>query len=130
MSALDSITVTPGSGATVSTALMADGKEQQIVRGTRATASTLDAWPVVTTAATSRLAADFNRVALTICNNGNGRVYLRHDSTAPTTATDGYDVALEPGDVYVVPYEMAPLAVSMLGAVAGGHVTSRLGTDS
>jgi hypothetical protein len=130
MGALDSVAVTPGAGANISTVLMADGKEMQIVREDRATASTRDAWPVVTTAAISRIPADFNRLSLTISNNGSSRVLVRHDGVAPTNTTDGYDVAMDPGALYEVPYRMAPLAVSFLGLAAGGHVVSRMGTSA
>lgn len=120
------VAVTPGTGATVDTFQVSGGDHQQVVREARATAVTANTWTVTTTATTSQIPADASRVAVTMVSNANGRVYLRFDSTAPTASTHHW--FLDPGDRYEVPAEMSTLAISMLGASAGGTVVSTLAT--
>lgn len=96
------------------------------VNEARATGSTTNTWTVATTASTSQVAADVSRVFMTINNTSSGRVYLRFDSSAPTSTA--YHWFLEAGDRYEVPPWLTTQAVSMLGAVAAGTVVSLLAT--
>jgi hypothetical protein len=98
----------------------------QVVRGHRASALTTDAWSIVTTAATPRLSADATRTGVTITNIGGSRVYIRWDSTAPTAAL--YHFYLDNGDRYEVPEDLVELAMSVLGAAAGGTLVSSVRT--
>lgn len=130
MGSNSSIAQTVGTGTTVpvKTFLDGDADHQQIVREARATAVTTNTWTVSTTASTDQIPADVNRVSLTIVSNASSRVYLRFDSTAPTSSS--YHWYLEPGERLAVSPEDVQLPVSMLGAAAGGTVLSRLGTCS
>jgi hypothetical protein len=124
-----SVAITAGSGTAINTFARTTGTEHdQIVRQAYATAAaTINTWTPSTTASTSQIAADVNRVLLTIVNGSNVRVYLRFDVTAPTSAT--YHWYLDAGDRWEVPQILAQLAVSMLGASAGtGTVNSLLAT--
>lgn len=126
-----SVAVTAGSGTAINTFARTSGTEHdQIVRQAYATAAAaINSWVPVTTASTSQIAADINRVAMTIVNGSNVRVYLRFDSTAPTSAV--YHWYLDAGDRWEVPQILSQLAVSMLGAAAGtGNVNSLLATAS
>jgi hypothetical protein len=124
-----SVAVTPGTGANVDTFAVSGGDHQQVVREARATAvGTLNSWTVSTTASTSQIAADAGRVMVLMVSNASGRVYLRLDSTAPTSTA--YHWYLDPGDRWEVPVQLSTLAVSMLGASAGGTVLSTLATAS
>lgn len=120
------VPITPGSGANIDTYQISGGDHQQIVREARATAITTNTWTVSTTASTSQIAADTSRVAVVMVSLASARVYLRFDSTAPTAAAHHW--YLDPGDRYEVPPEMTTLAVSMLGASAGGSILSTLAT--
>lgn len=123
------VAITAGAGTDVDTFLLAGGGHQQVIREARATAvATLNNWTVSTTASTSQIAADINRVALLIVSNSGARVYLRFDSTAPTSAA--FHWYLDPGDRFEVPIVMTTLAVSMLGQSATGNVLSTLATAS
>jgi hypothetical protein len=122
------VQITAGSGTPIATFLAAGGDHVQVVRENKATAVTTNSWTVNTTASTSQIAADINRVGLTIVSAASGRVYFRFDSTAPTAST--YHWYLDPGDRWEVPNVFSELAVSMLGAVSGGTVLSLLGTAS
>jgi hypothetical protein len=124
-----SVAVTPGTGANVDTFAVSGGDHQQVVREARATAvGTLNSWTVSTTASTSQIAADAGRVMVLMVSNASGRVYLRFDSTAPTATA--FHWFLDPGDRWEVPVQLSTLAVSMLGASAGGTVLSTLATAS
>jgi hypothetical protein len=124
-----SIAITAGSGTNVDTFALAGGDHQQVVREARATAvGSLNSWTVSTTASTSQIAADVNRVRVLIVSNASARVWLRFDSTAPTSSA--YHWYLDPDDRFEVPSEMATLAVSMLGQSAGGTILSTLATAS
>lgn len=129
MGADSSVAITAGSGTPIDTFQLAGGDHQQVVRVARATAvGALNTWTVSTTASSSQIAADANRVALLIVSNASARVYLRFDSTAPTAAAHHW--YLDPGDRWEVPAELCTLAVSMIGATAGGTVLSTLATAS
>jgi hypothetical protein len=121
-------TITEGVGLDVETFLTTAGDHQQRVRKSQASAVTTNSWTVATAASTSQIAADVNRVAVLMVNRSTGKVWLRFDSTAPTSTV--YHWVLEPGDRYEVPFELTTLAVSMLGELANGTVISLLGTDA
>jgi len=125
-----SVAITAGAGTGIDCFLLAGGDYQQVVREARATAAaTINTWTPSTTASTSQIAADVNRVALLIVNKSNVRVYLRFDATAPTAATHHWFLDAE--DRWEVPVWLSTLAVSMLGASAGtGTVNSLLATAS
>jgi hypothetical protein len=125
-----SVAITAGSGTSIDTFAKTDGQHQQIVRLAQGDTVTTNAWAASTTAATSVVAADINRLMVLILNNSTGRVYLRFDATAPTTATNGHHLWLDPGDMYECPVELATLAVSMLAATVSGHVVSTLVTEA
>lgn len=120
------IGATPGTGKTIKTYTRTNAEDVQVVREDKATASTTDQWTIATTAATSRIAADTSRVGITMTNIGGGRVYIRHDATAPTALL--YHTYLDGGDRYEVPADATELAVSMLGSAAGGTIVSQLRT--
>jgi len=123
------VPITAGSGTTIDTFALAGGDHQQVVREARATAVTTNSWTVATTASTSQIAADVNRVLVIMSNQSTVRVYLRFDSTAPTTST--YHWYLDSGDRWEVPSHLCTLAVSMLGETTGsGSVHSLLATAS
>lgn len=124
-----SIAITAGTGTNVDTFALAGGDHQQVVREARATAvGSLNSWTVSTTASTSQIAADVNRVMVLITSNANSRVWIRFDSTAPTSTA--YHWYLDPGDRFEVPVQLSTLAVSMLGQAAGGTILSTLATAS
>lgn len=120
------VAITAGSGTNIDTYTRSNGDHQQYVRLARGTAETDDVWTVSTTAATSRIAADTSRIGMLITSNATGRVYLRFDATPPTNIA--YHWFLDPDDRWEVPYHLVPLAVSMLGQVAGGIVLTHLTT--
>lgn len=120
--------ITPGTGADIKMFTDAASDIVQVVRKHKATAVTTNTWTVSTTASTSQIAADVNRVRVLMKNTSTGVVYLRFDSTAPTSAA--HHTHLEPQDRYEVPEELTELAVSMLGASANGSVVSLLATAS
>jgi len=123
------VPITAGSGTTIDTFALAGGDHQQVVREARATAVTTNSWTVSTTASTSQIAADVNRVMVLMANQSTVRVYLRFDSTAPTAST--YHWYLESGDRWEVPEHLCTLAISMLGASASsGSMHSLLATAS
>lgn len=120
------VAITAGSGTLVDTFQLAGGDHQQVVRPAAATAVSLNTWTVTTTGQASQVAADLGRVGLLMVNTSTGRVYLRFDSTIPTSTAHHW--FLEPGDRYEVPSALVALAVSMLGTVAAGTVLSCLAT--
>lgn len=123
------VPITAGTGTTIDTFALAGGDHQQVVREARATAVTTNSWTVSTTASTSQIAADANRVLVLMTNQSTVRIYLRFDSTAPTSAIHHW--YLESGDRWEVPAELCTLAISMLGASAGsGSMHSLLATAS
>lgn len=123
-----SIPISSGTGTDVDTFLLAGGGHQQIVREARATTENDDSWPVVTTAATSRIAADINRVGMRMTSFATGRVYIRFDSTAPTAANAHW--FLDPDERWELPNDVVQLAISFTGAVAGGTINTHWGLAS
>ena len=103
-----------------------DGSRVQIVREHSATASTLDNWTITTAGVSSRIAADVNRVGVMMYNNGVDRVFIRYDSTIPTSSAFG--AVIEPGAYLEVPYWATELAISVAGAAAGGNLLTTLFT--
>lgn len=101
------------------------GDRVQVVRENSATAVTHGTWTLATTAATV-ISADVQRVGLWIVNTANDRVYMRFDTTAPTSAVHHW--YLDPGERYEMPYWGTELAVSMLGGSASGALTYALAT--
>jgi hypothetical protein len=112
----------------VATFIEADGSRVQVVREHSATATTLDNWTITTAGVSSRIAADPNRVGVMMVNNGSARVYLRYDSTIPTSTVFGD--YLDPGDRKEIPYWATELAISVAGATAGGNLLTTLFTVS
>lgn len=113
-----SVPITAGSGTNIDTYAISGGDHQQIVREAKATATgNPNAWTPVTTASTSQVSADASRVAMLMVNGSNVRVYIRFDSTAPTTAS--FHWYLDAGDRWEVPLQFVTLAVSMLGQATG-----------
>jgi hypothetical protein len=124
------VAITAGAGTEINSFVRAAGDHDQVIRQAYATAAAaINAWTPSTTASTSQIAADANRVSLLIVNSSNVRVYLRFDATAPTSATHHW--YLDAGDRWEVPQMLAQLAVSMLGQATGtGTVNSLLATAS
>jgi len=129
-----SVAITPGTGAAIDAFAIGNGDLQQIIR--QAAADTVSSagstsWAVSTTASTSQIAADENRVAMLIYNGSTVRVYIRFDSTAPVTSGSNAHWYLDSGDRFEVPYGCCQLPISIIGAVAGsGNVNFVLGTES
>jgi hypothetical protein len=112
------VPITAGSGTNIDTYAITGGDHQQIVREAKATATgNPNAWTPATTASTAQVAADASRVAMLMVNNSNVRVYIRFDSTAPTSSS--FHWFLDAGDRWEVPLWWVTLAVSMLGASTG-----------
>ena len=123
------IPISAGSGTLVHCYQKAGGDFDQYVREARATAvATINSWTVTTAGQASQIAADASRVGLLIVSAANGIVYLRFDNTIPVPATPAYHWLLNPGDRWEVPIVLTSLAVSMIGAVAGGTILSTLAT--
>lgn len=98
------------------------------IREVRGSAETENFWAASTTATTSVIAADATRVGVLIVNNTTGKVYLRFDSTAPTSATNGHHFYLEASERWEVPEQWSCLAMSVIGSGAIGHVVFHLCT--
>lgn len=92
------------------------------IREVRATAESETWWAASQTATTSVIAADTTRVGLLIVNRSTGRVFFRFDATAPTTATNGSHMFLEADERWEVPEDKTTLAMSVIAAIASGHV--------
>lgn len=111
------VPITAGTGTDIKTFLDAGSDHVQYIRSHSCTAVVLDSWTTSTTAATSRVAVDEARVALTFTNQSSTDVYLRPDSTAPTSST--YYLKLPAGASYEVPREWVELAWSVVAGAAG-----------
>ena len=111
------VPITAGTGTDVKTFLDAASDHVQYIRSHTCSAVTLDSWTTSTTAATSRVAADETRVALTFNNTSTTDCYVRPDSTAPTSSV--YYVKIAAGALYEVPREWVELAWSVLAAASG-----------
>lgn len=129
-----SVPITPGSGVAIDSFAISGGDQQQIIR--QATADTVSSaaptsWTVSTSASTSQIAADENRVAMLVYNASNVKVYLRFDATAPVAAGTNAHWYLDAGDRYEVPYGICQLAISIIASVSGtGTVNFTLGTET
>jgi hypothetical protein len=124
------VPVNAGGVTQVDSFLTAGGDHQQVIREVRSTALTNDSWTVTTTGLSAKVAADSNRVGLVIVSAASGRVYFRFDATIPVIATPAYHWFLDPSDRYEVPLAFTQLAISMVGAVAGGTILLALATAS
>jgi hypothetical protein len=120
------LAVTPGSGTTLKVYAQTSGGSVQYIRELDATAMTHGAWTLSATASTSYIAADVQRIGVIMVNNGSLPVYIRFDSTAPTTTVNHW--YLDSGDRYEVPYYMASLAMSFVSTGTGGSLTYSLAT--
>lgn len=118
----DSSVAIAGTGQLAGTYVDGGGLHQQKVREVAATAESETFWAASTTASTSVIAADASRTGLRLVNNSTGRVYLRFDSTAPTSATNGHHWYLEAGERWEVAPDIRCLAMSVIAAIASGHV--------
>jgi hypothetical protein len=129
MGSLGTIAVTAGSGTSVGTFVKTSGSvHHQLLRLVPVDGETDGTWTLAITAATSVIAADVNRVRLLMWNNGSARVYMRFDTTAPTSANAHW--FLEPGERWMEPEDMAGLVHSFLAAGVGGTLNYWLGTNS
>lgn len=123
---ISSVSVTAGVGTSIQVFNNAAGFQEQYVRQTRATGSTLNEWTITVAGSANVVAADVTRVGMLMVNGGTGRVWVRFDGTIPTTTAHGY--VLYAGDRYDVPDWAVQLAVSFMGEFAGGEVYTTLGT--
>lgn len=124
------LAITAGSGTPMKTSQVDSSTNHvQYVRELPAdTASAPTGWTLSTTASTSVIAANNDRIGVLMVNNGNARVYLNFSSTAPTaTANHWY---LDPADRYEVPAAFVKLAVSFVAAGSGGSLNYLLGTKA
>jgi hypothetical protein len=119
------VAITAGSGTNVDTYQLTGGDHQQVVREARALTETDDSWTVTTAGQASQIAANAARVFVMMVSQANGRVYLRFDSTVPTAAA--FHWYLDPDERWELPPHLSTLAISMLGAVAGGTILTHLG---
>lgn len=128
MGADNTLAVNIGSGANLRTYDPTAGGRVQYV--TELDASAVGAgpgtWTLATTAATSVIAADIQRVTILMVNWGAGRVCMNFSSTAPTLALADY--YLDPGERFVVPSGLSKLAVSFIAQSASGTLSYTLGT--
>ncbi len=120
------LAVTPGSGTTLKVYAQTSGGSIQYVRELDATAQTHGSWTLSATATTSAIAADVQRIGVMMVNNGSLVVYMRFDSTAPSTTVNHW--YLNPGDRYEVPHWWCGLAVSFISTGTGGALTYSLAT--
>lgn len=128
MGSNSSVAVTPSGSTLMKCFQEAGGTYVQYAREVRATAVTLNSWTITTAGQASQVAADVNRTGMLMVNGGTGIVYIRFDSTIPTTTA--YHWYLDPADRWEVPDQFVQLAVSLDGATAGGVFLTTLGTAS
>jgi len=102
-----------------------DGSRVQVVREHSATAITHGTWTLSVTGSTV-ISADVQRVGMWIVNTGNARVFLRFDTTDPTSAIHHW--YLDPGERYEMPYWGTELPVRMVAQAASGALTYALAT--
>ena len=120
--------ITTGASANLKTFLNAGSAHIQYVQDRLASsASPPDLWTVATTAATSHLAADVTRVGLLMTNTSTGSVYVRFDTSAPTSTN--YHWRLDTGERWEVPAVWVQLAVSLLGQIANGTLITAIALD-
>jgi hypothetical protein len=115
------LAVTPGSGTTLKVYAQTSGGSIQYVRTLDGTGLTHGSWTLSATATTSAIAADVTRVGLVMINNGTLNVYLRYDSTAPTTVVN--HCIIPPGGYLEVPEAFHTFAVSFISTGTGGALT-------
>lgn len=115
------IPVTAGSGTLIRGFQRAANDIDQYVREARGTAKGAlpnVPWTVTTAGLASAIAADVTRVGLILTSAANGLVWIRFDTTVPTSAA--YDWLLQPGERWEVPIQFVQLAQSWAGNSAGG----------
>lgn len=122
------VAITAGAGTSIDTFAVAGGDHQQVVREAPGTAESETFWTASTTASTSVIAADASRTGVRVVNNTTGKVYLRYDSTAPTSATNGHHWFLEAGERYEAQPDVRCLAWSVIASIASGHVVFHMTT--
>jgi hypothetical protein len=118
------IAITAGSGTNVHCFQRGAGDFDQYVREAPASGVAAPShWTISLTASTSVLAADITRRMVILWNtSATATVYLRYDTTAPTTATDGWHDKIPPGARLSFEKELTTLAVSMIGDIANGVI--------
>jgi hypothetical protein len=123
------VPITPGAGVGIDSHQIGNGDQQQIIRTAKVDTRTPNQWTVSTTAA-AVIAADENRVGMTMYNASTVRVYIAYNSAATVTAATA-DWFLDSGDRWEVPDPFCQMAMSFLAASAGtGTLNVALGTDS
>jgi hypothetical protein len=124
------IAVTAGAGTPLKTSLVDSSTNHvQMARELQAdTSAAPGAWSFSTTASTSLIAADAQRVGVLMVNNGSSRVYFRFDATAPTAASHHW--WLDPTERWEVPPAFCRLAVSVVAAGASGTLNYLLATKA
>jgi hypothetical protein len=123
------IPVTAGAGTNIRAFQKASGDYDQYVRTVYGTAKgTLSniPWTVTTAGLASVIAADVTRVGLIVVSAATSLVWVRFDSTLPTSTA--YDYLLNPGDRWEVPHEFIQLAQSWAGQSAGGTMFAAAAT--
>jgi hypothetical protein len=123
------VTMTPGSGESIHVIKQADGKDDQVVREAAATAvGTTSHWTLSLSAA-NPISADISRRAAILTNTSQtGNVYVRYDTTSPTTASDNWHDKIPPNGRLVVEKELVTLAMSFVADVASGYLEYVLAT--
>jgi len=120
------VPITAGVGTQVRCQQLAAGDYDQYVREARATGvAGAVQWAATTTGTASILAADSTRVSLLIQSYATGTVYLRFDTSVPTTGPPNAPLPhwyLAPGDRWEVPVQLCQLAVSAVASSTGGYL--------
>jgi len=124
------VPITAGAGTTIDTYQITGGDHQQVVREAPASAATAPtSWTLATTGTTATVAADLSRRCVILANtSGTGTVYIRYDSTAPTTAAGGWHDRIPSGYRLVLEKELATLALSFIADTAQGYLEIALFT--
>lgn len=119
-----SVPITAGSGTNIDTFQLAGGDHQQVIREAPASAAAApSSWSLSLSANTTLVAADVSRRCVILTNtSGTGTVYLRYDTTAPTTAAGGWHDRILPSGRLVLEKEAATLALSSIADVAAGYL--------
>src|SRR4051812_48799501 len=98
------------------------------IREVRGNAETETFWAALVTGTTSVVAADVTRIGVLVVNRTTGRVYFRFDATMPTAATNGSHWFLDADERWEIPEDKTGLAMSVIAAIASGHVVFHLTT--
>jgi hypothetical protein len=127
MATESNVPITAGSGTPIDTMLLSGGDQQQIVRraGVNSAPAAPTSWTVTTAGAANVVAADMTRVAMIICSNANGRVWIRFDGSIPTSSA--FSTFIDPDQTLWIDVEWATRAVSLAGQAAGGTILITLG---